>query len=219
MMFLRVMFERVARPLLDDLVGELALEVLVVLVADVGIERHDVPGVVAWPCRAAPASDRCTLSGPAPNCTISGTRPATTSACAAIRSSMVSAPRLHFSVRWMFGSNALGVQPHRLVAARDAGRRSSTWCTGNRRSSSGTPPEAARGRSGSRRSGARRACVATNCLRPHRAAVASARCRSPCRPRSRCGRCRPAAAKRPPAAMKVSISPRARLNEPPWQSW
>ena len=23
----------------------------------------------------------------------------------------------------------------------------------------------------------------------------------------------------PPAAMKVSISPRARLNEPPWQSW
>ncbi len=32
-------------------------------------------------------------------------------------------------------------------------------------------------------------------------------------------RCGPAADKLPPAAMKASINPRARLNEPPWQSW
>jgi hypothetical protein len=36
---------RVTRPFLDDPLGELLLERLVVARTDVGIERHDVPGV------------------------------------------------------------------------------------------------------------------------------------------------------------------------------
>ena len=169
-------------------------------------------------CRAAPGSDRCRLKRPRAELH-DARHPAGLSRprCAANSSSMVSAPMLHFSARLMLGSKVAaancGLSCKREVQAeqRPAGVLKAVELVGE------SPPAFARARSGPRRSDARRWSRRRSCGRA-RCGRRRARCRWRGRPRSRCARSRTCGAKVPPAAMKVSIRPRARLNEPPWQS-